>query len=261
MDLDSVGLIRRSAFLLRLLATAGKRGLALTELSAKSNLPHSTVHRLLKQLSAEGLTFQSLETRRYLLGPLAYELGLAASDLFDFRSLCQPIIRRIAQSTEDTVYLVLRSGFDAVCLDRIDGTFPIRTITLDVGSRRPLGIGAGGLAILAACDKNECRRIVHATEAQLGEVYKLTSDDQFAAVAETRAQGFSLVQNRLSLGVTAVGLAFCDSMNQPVGAISIAGVQSRMSSTRRENIVTTLRNSVSIIERAIREQRPIFVSR
>lgn len=43
---------------------------------------------------------------------------------------------RLQAETQDTCYLTLRSGFDAVCLDRREGLSPIRVLTLDVGSRR-----------------------------------------------------------------------------------------------------------------------------
>lgn len=43
-----IGTLNRSSTILRLLATAGKRGLALTDIASRSALPYGTVHRLLK---------------------------------------------------------------------------------------------------------------------------------------------------------------------------------------------------------------------
>ena len=40
------------------------------------------------------------------------------------------------------------SGADAVCIDRRLGSYPVKTLTVEVGTKRPLGIGAGSLAIL-----------------------------------------------------------------------------------------------------------------
>jgi DNA-binding IclR family transcriptional regulator len=144
------GSLRRGVRLLRLLATAGARGSSLTDLASETGMPHPSVHRVLKQLQAERLVEHNPDTRRYRLGPLTFELGLASSTLFDIRDLCEPAMRRLAECTADTVYLVCRSGFDAVCIHRLEGAFPIRTLVLEVGSRRPLGVGAGGLAVLAA---------------------------------------------------------------------------------------------------------------
>lgn len=39
----------------------------------------------------------------------------------------------------DTIFLLARTGFDAVCPDRAEGPFPIRTHTGNVGGRVPVG--------------------------------------------------------------------------------------------------------------------------
>jgi DNA-binding IclR family transcriptional regulator len=258
---DDIGTIRRANLLLRLLATAGKRGMALTEISSRSALPHPTVHRLLKQLNSEGLIFQHGESRRYLLGPVTYELGLAAAEIFDLRHVCRPVLEKLSEETEDTSYFVMRSGFDAVCIDRIEGTFPIRTITLEIGSRRPLGVGAGGLAILAACSDDECERILQATAVRLPDFGKLSISQQREAIAGTREAGYALVKNRVTLGVTALGMPFHDSMRRPIGALSVGAIDSRMREQRRRQIAQLLKEQISRIEKAIRDLNPVFVER
>ena len=75
--------VERSLQLVRLLATEGRRGLALTDLARMTDLSHPTVHRLLQQLVSERLASQMDQSRRYALGPLAYELGIAAAPRFD----------------------------------------------------------------------------------------------------------------------------------------------------------------------------------
>ena len=105
---NDAGSLKRGVLLLKLLATAGPRGLPLTELAARAQLPHPSVHRVLKQLSAERLVDQNPEFKRYRLGPLAFELGMASSTMYDIRDLCDPSMDTLAKATEDTVYLVVR---------------------------------------------------------------------------------------------------------------------------------------------------------
>src|SRR6266571_3377350 len=65
------------------------------------------------------------------------------------RALCRPALLRLSASLGDTIFLLVRSGFDAICLDRSEGPFPIRSFTGDIGGRVALGIGQGAMAILA----------------------------------------------------------------------------------------------------------------
>jgi len=248
------GSLRRGVQLLRLLAAAGARGAALTELTQRSGLPHPSVHRVLRQLIAEGLAAHEPETRRYRLGSLTFELGLAGSTLYDIRDLCEPAMRALADATADTVYLVGRSGFDAVCLHRLEGSFPIRTLVLEVGSRRPLGVGAGGLAILAAIDPQERDEIIERLAPALAASRGPSPAALRKACERTIAAGFSVIEGTVNLGVTAVGVALRNSMGQPVAALSVAAMSQRMTRGRRREIEGWLRVAAAETEGRMRSR-------
>jgi DNA-binding IclR family transcriptional regulator len=238
--------------LVRMLASGGSRGLALTDLSRASRLPHPTVHRLLQSLAGEGLVRQITGTRRYALGALAFEVGLAAAQQFDLQHLCRSHVARLAQEAGDTVYLVMRSGVEAVCVDRCEGPSPIRVMTLEIGSRRPLGMGAGGLAILAALDQAEMDDVVAHINDGPGGFGKLSIAELKRSVVAARQAGYSLISGRVTPGVTAVGVAFSDTLRRPIGAISIAAIAGRMDAPRVRALAAKLRSAAKAIEAELR---------
>ncbi len=249
------GSLKRGVQLLKILATAGSRGLSLTEIAVRAELPHPSVHRVLQQLSDERLVDRHAELKRYRLGPLAFELGVAGSTMYDIRDLCEPAMQVLAQATEDTVYLVIRSGFDAVCMHRIEGSFPIRTLVLEVGSRRPLGVGAGGLAILAAIGPQEQEEVIERVAPQLGAFGHLTADGAREACAAARARGAAVIEGTINLGVTAVGHPFRGAMGQAVGALSVAALSQRMANQRIQVISRQLQEACVEVERRLRSQQ------
>ncbi len=249
------GSLKRGVQLLKLLATAGPRGLPLTEIAARAGLPHPSVHRVLLQLGAERLVDRHPELRRYRLGPLAFELGMAGSTMYDIRDLCEPAMAALAQATEDTVYLVLRSGFDAVCMHRHEGSFPIRTLVLEVGSRRPLGVGAGGLAILSALGEEERGEVLARVAPGLAQFDRLTPEAVADACAATRKRGAALIQGTINLGVTAVGHAFHDGMGQAIGALSVAALAQRMTAARIRAITGLLGTACGEVEQRLRARK------
>ena len=255
---SDAGSLKRGVVLLKLLATGGARGLALTELSAKAEMPHPTAHRVLRQLIVERLVDHNAETRRYRLGPLAFELGVASSTMHDIRDLCDASMETLGKATEDTVYLVVRSGFDAVCMHRREGSFPIRTLVLDVGSRRPLGVGAGGLAILAAIPSEERREIIERVGPKLPAFGRLTEEVLAEACEKAQELGSAVIHNRISMGVTAVGVHFRDSMGQAVGALSVAALTQRMSPRRIQTIAAQLQEACAEVELRLRSKQRGF---
>ncbi len=249
-----LGSLRRGVHILKILATAGTRGLVLTEVAARAGLPHPTAHRVLHQLLDQRLVARNDECRRYRLGPLAFELGIASSTMYDWRDICDRPMAELSAETRDTVYLVIRSGFDAVCVHRIEGSFPIRTLLLDVGSRRPLGVGAGGLALLAAVEDEERGNIIERVSPKVNAATGMTASILERACARTRQDGVAIVQDTISLGVRAVGQHFCDAMGQPVGALSVAALSHRMTRDRAKCIGEMLRDGCASVERHLQQQ-------
>lgn len=249
------GPLSRAVALVRLLAASGRAGIALSSLSRQTDLPVSTVHRLLKQLLAERLAMQLEGDKLYVIGPLAYELGLVAAQQFDIRELCRPHMEELALATGETVYLLQRSGHEAVCLDLQQGPATVRVVTLQVGSRRPLGLGAGGLAILASLPDDEAAEIFRVVATTIAREWRFPTDLLKESLRDARRDGFALIRNRLTPGVTAVGRSFADSLGQVFGAITVAGLNGRMTAERLYSHRRQLSRAARAIEASLRSHR------
>ena len=154
--------IERVVDVLRVIASRGRRGMRAGEVVATSGLAEATCFRMLNRLELEGMVDRDPHSRKYFLGPLLYEFGLLARPRYRLGELCDAPLHRLAEFTQDTVYLSERSGLEAVCANRALGDFPIKSLSLDIGIRRPLGVGAGGLAILCSLPPAESRAVVEA---------------------------------------------------------------------------------------------------
>jgi DNA-binding IclR family transcriptional regulator len=250
--LEHEGPLARGAALLRLMATAGRRGAALTTLSDATGLPNSTVHRLLAQLVKQRLAVQLEASRRYAIGPLAYELGLSAAQQFDVRQVCRPSMKQLATNAAETVYLVQRSGLEAVCIDLVQGPSAVRVVTLQMGSRRPLGLGAGGLAILAGLPSDEGEDVFAQVTGPISAEWRFSEQDLRESMEWARTHRHAIIRNRITPGVTAVGKSFRDSLGQVFGAVTVAGLNARMTDARIASLLDQLGQATRTIERALR---------
>lgn len=239
--------IARAAQLLRLICAHPARGARLVDIAGDAQLTQPTVRRILKGLADEGLVMQDQASRRYRIGPLAFELGLASHRQADLIARCRPAMQRLAEATGDTIYLTMRSGFDGVCLERVVGPYPIKAMILDVGGRRPLGAGAGGLAMLAALPNDEVDEIVDRNAARFGRYNGLDAADVRAAVRRTRRDGYALSAGLLTPGVSGIGLTIPSPSGPPVAALSVAAVSDRIEGARQKQIVTLMRREIATI--------------
>jgi DNA-binding IclR family transcriptional regulator len=241
--------VGRAIELLRLIASSQARHLRLIDIAEMAGLDKSTAHRLLQRLVQERMLVRDPGLRGYRLGPLLYELGLAALPASNLREVSQSALQVLARSTGDMAFLVARSGFETVCLDRIAGNFAIQTMTQGVGDRHPLGVGAGGLAILAALNDGEQKIVTRAVSAQLRR-YRLTDRLLRERVAMARERGSAVDEGSAALDVTAIGRAIRDRAGCPVGAVFVASIRSRMIESRQREVDKRLAACVATVESA-----------
>ena len=242
--------IERALLLLREIAAHNRTGSRLLDLATRTSLQRPTVHRMLKCLSHEGMVQQDPDTHRYYLGSMAFELGLTAAPRFNLREISHPGMVRIAEATGDTVFLTQRSGLDAVCIDRHEGTFPIKTFTLDIGMRRPLGVGTGSLAIVAALPEEEIQIIFNANQPRFEE-YGVSGAMLQAQAKKAQKLGYSMREAPTLAGVRSVGHAIKNQSGIPFAALSVSTISSRMTEKRVIEIAALLKNETRLIEKQL----------
>ena len=242
--------IERAAAMVRAIAARSRVGLRLSEVVQHSHLERSTARRILKCLIDEGFLMQEAQSHRYFLGPLVFELGLAAAPQFNLVDLCRPVLRRIAEATADTVFLVVRSGHDSVCIDRQEGSFPIKALTLEIGARRPLGAGAGGIAMLMPLPDAAVDEIVRANAVRLAAYHELIVPALQAMLARSRQLGYALNDAHITPGAVSIGWPVCNRFGSPFAAISVGAIAGRMGAERQREIAALLRAEVEALESA-----------
>ncbi|WP_020202281.1 MULTISPECIES: IclR family transcriptional regulator [Cupriavidus] len=241
--------LHRAVALLRLITANNRGGIRLVDLYRRVGIERPTAHRILQGMIAEQLIRQDETTKRYYLGPLLYEMGLAAAPKLSLRDICKPYLQSIADQTGDTVFMTVRSGFDNVCVARADGNFPIKLFILDVGRHRPLNIGATGLALLSALPDEEVDRICKVNVARTQRKnprYSLAALQ--ASIAETRRRGYATNKVFDSPAVMSVGMVIRYPDGTPAAAISVSTLATRLGKERTETVVNCLGDAIRSIE-------------
>jgi DNA-binding IclR family transcriptional regulator len=241
--------IDRAATLLLLVGRAGPQGARLSELVEQCDLSKPTVRRMLLALVRAGLLDQDPETRRYYIGPEIYVLGNIASARFGIHPISLRSLLRLSQETGDTAFLSVPRGVYSICVHREEGPYPIRIHALHAGDRHPLGVGAGSLALLSALPDHEVEEVLAANAEVLAEKYPRHSPSALRTlVQETRMKGYALNPGLILSGSWGVGVSIRGADGRPVGALSIAAIESRLSETRQREIASLLKKEAAWIE-------------
>jgi len=247
MPETAVKTVDRIAALLRVLAGHGADGVSLSDAARATGFGPATTHRLLTALAEVGFAFQDLRTRHYRLGAVVATLGRAALQQ-DVAAMADGALTRLAEATGDTVFASVREGLAAICIGRAIGRFPIRTLTLDIGDRRPLGIGAGSLALLAALPDAEIAMVLARNAVWLRDFDGFTTDVLMRLVERTRARGYAFNDGLIVPAMNAIAVPVRDAEGRSLFALSLAAIRDRMTSDRLEGLVEQLKSEAADLE-------------
>lgn len=242
-----VGGLDRAFAILRLLAQAPPEGARVTQIAQSVGLTQATVHRTLQALVAQDVVEQDARTRRYRLSVGFFVLAARAGNPMNLRDLCRPAVLRLSASMGDTIFVLARSGFDAVCLDRSEGPFPIRSFTGDIGGRIALGIGQGSLAILAFLPDAERDEVIRFNLPRIRELGMFDEVYLRTEIEQVRAQGFAARNTGLIEGMAGVAVPVCDRDGRAVAALSVGTVSGRLGPERLPTVVELLKREAQTI--------------
>jgi len=222
----------------------------LTDIAHSAALDISTARRILTELEAEGFVERDPVSKHYTLGPQVYAMHHAMVESLDLRALARPALIRLARRFGDTVILSQPVGWESICVDLCFGDYPIRANYLQVGSRRPLGVGAGSLALLAALDEVEAQAVLPMVRERLAARYPRYPESELHAAAQrARAEGHAMLLDLVVEKMGGLGVAVRGPSGRAIAALSIAALNERIDS-REQELAQALTQEAREIERA-----------
>ena len=232
----------RAVQLVRLISAARGAGLPLSDLVRQAGLTKPTTRRLLISLIANGLVEQDPDSRRYHMGPEVYTFGVIAAERFGIHRLAADSLVRLAALSGDAALLSVQRGAEWVCLAREEGSYPLRSHVLQPGDRHAMGAGAAGLALLAALSGAEFDEMLALNAARLESYPGHPMDALLKQIAETRQNGYALNAGYVFKGSWGMAVAFRDPRSHTHAALTIAGVESRFTGSRIDELAALLLN-------------------
>lgn len=205
----SIQAVDRAVALLRALSTAGPDGSSLKQLTTTVGLRASTGRTLLSSMIEHGLVTQDEQTRRYLLGPLVFELQRQYVARSDLSAVAAPVLRKLWADTRETVHLAVLQGHR-----RVDIAVLVSPQLLNVNptsiprtnEASPLYRTAAGKVLLAAAPPNVRQDVPH---------------DRLDELDRVRQQGYATNIEEEAVGVCGVAAPVHDHTGRTVAAVCV----------------------------------------
>lgn len=175
-------------------------------------------------------------------GPLLFELGLSVPEFGELQHAARKRLAALARSTSATAFLFMRSGDDFVCAVRA-GSCELKAVSCIPGTRRPLVLSAGGVAILFALPVPEAHAAIHRNLEALSGYDETRIRGIRSMLYRSRAMGFAVNGGDTVPGVNGFAIALCDESGLPFASIAISGPEHTLPLERLPELRQVLQES------------------
>jgi DNA-binding IclR family transcriptional regulator len=199
----------------------GNARLNVSQLSQVTNRPKSTLYRYLQMLTGRGALDYDAQLNQFSLGPLILKLGAIAAKNVDIQVMARPLMQKLSDEVQETVYLTGLIGQEGICIEKIDCKNSVRYI-IERGDIFPVYASATGRVLMAYLSTEEQEKII-ARGLKRFTKYTITDPDELRKrLKEIRGRGFAFSNQELGPGGMAISAPIFNSQNKIFAGLSIA---------------------------------------
>jgi DNA-binding IclR family transcriptional regulator len=247
-DGGSIQVLNKAVALLELLADRGEMGAA--DLAAATDEPRSSVYRLLASLADLGLVDPGVQRGTYKLGLGLFRLGSAVVGQFDVRRAAVPAMEELHRDTGQTIFLSIRRGNEAVCIERLDGR-DVQSMALRLGGSLPLHMGATPIVLLAYQPQAFIDEYLARADLKAGVAGAARGKTALAAeLKQIRSEGFAISDEDVTPGIAAIGAPVFGMDGSVQAAVSISSTRPLILGDR-DTMIAKVVDTANRISRAL----------
>jgi len=211
-------------------------GYRLSDLAVRTGLSASTVHRLLATLESRRFVQFDRAESKWHVGVRSFTVGASFARRRNFSTQAIPYLRKLRDLTRETANLAVVDDEYIIVLTRMESREIMRSLT-QVGGRVAMVTSGVGKAVLATYSDEEVGAVIrHHGMPRLTEKSIVRPSDLFKELERIRKQGFAVDDEEACMGLRCIAAVVYNDCAEPLAAISVSGMTSRLTDDRLPEI-------------------------
>src|SRR6266436_6048031 len=226
-------------------------GYRLCDLAIRTGLSTSTVHRLLATLEKRRFVQFDRYESKWHVGAQSFAVGATFTRRRNVVAQAVPYLRKLRDRTRETANLAVVDDEAIIVLTRVESREIMRSLT-KVGGRVAMVASGVGKAVLATYSDDDVSAIIHHHGMpRLTEKSILRPGDLFRESATIRRQGYAVDDEEACMGLRCVAAVVYNDCSEPLAAISVSGMTSRVSDDRLPDLGRIVREVAAELTAAL----------
>lgn len=236
-------------------------GYRLTDLAVRTGLSTSTVHRLLTTLEKRRFVQFDRSEAKWHIGASSFAVGSTFARRRNFVAHAMPYLRKLRDQTRETANLAVVDDETIIVLTRMESREIMRSLT-KVGGRVAMVASGVGKAVLATYSDEDVSAIIHRQGMpRLTEKSIVRPGELFKALQLVRQRGYAVDDEEARMGLRCIAAVVYNDCSEPLAAISVSGMTSRVTDERLPMIGNIVRDVAAELTVALGGTMPIAQSR
>ena len=207
-------------------------GYRLSDLAVRTGLSTSTAHRLLATLEKRRFVQFDRTESKWHIGAQSFSVGATFARRRNFVAQAMPYLRKLRDLTRETANLAVVDDESIIVLTRMESREIMRSLT-KVGGRVAMVASGVGKAVLATYSDEDVNAIIRRQGMpRLTEKSIVRPGELFRELETIRRQGFAVDDEEARIGLRCVAAVVYSDCSEPLAAISVSGMTSRVTSDR-----------------------------
>ena len=206
-----------------------------------TGLPRSTVHRILQSMEKSGMIVYR-QDKGYSISQKLQLLCLSSNQNTDFLEVMIPLVKEIAEKTQETVSVNVLENMERICIYRVEGRK--RAINnVHMGERGPLFSGSTGRVLTASLSPLKFEKALIYGEEN-GTITAANKKEVIAKVETCRQDGYAVSMEERYEGCWSIAVPIVSGITrETLGALSVNSVISSYSEDVKDMYIKMLREA------------------
>jgi IclR family transcriptional regulator, acetate operon repressor len=207
-------------------------GYRLSDLAVRTGLSTSTAHRLLATLEKRRFVQFDRSESKWHVGAQSFTVGATFASRRNFTAQAMPYLRKLRDQTRETANLAVVDDESIIVLTRMESREIMRSLT-KVGGRVAMVASGVGKAVLATYSDQDVNAIIRRQGMpRLTEKSIVRPGELFRELQAIRQQGYAVDDEEARIGLRCVAAVIFNDCSEPLAAISVSGMTSRVTLDR-----------------------------
>lgn len=196
-------------------------GLTFTDILTLTELPRSSAHRLVKELTVLNILTYDPETKTYRGSFSLAAIGAQVTSNLDIRQRCRPYLKALQKALGNVVTLSICGEDSGIYIDKIEPQdFGLR-LHSEIGKSFPLHCTAMGKVHLAYGSDDLQKRVLSQTLEAFTDATITEPDTLLVELNAVRENGYAIDDEEISRGLTCIGAPIFGLNGEVIAAISL----------------------------------------